>query len=319
MIVAATWGVRHQEFLHVWIPILAGLAFLALVVVLYRVVSGSWNLLYLAEGADQRLSTSKFQVLLWTIVVVFGYVVVETGRFTLGNFDAMDEIPPNVLIALGFTLGTATLAKGITSSFVASGRIRKGTDPTAGLKALLTDDSGAPDLSKWQLLAWTLIALTVYVVRVMYQLRVHDSPKLPDIDAPLMILMGLGQGAYVGKKLTTTTVARLSGIDPAAAQPGQTVVTVTGTALGGDDAGTQVTLDGAPMAAGDRSQWDDEKVVFTLPADGHPNGQPWRDGQRVAVGVTAGGRESANRLPLTVTVPGAPPAAAAQPDTTVPT
>ena len=312
MIVAATWGVRHQELLHVWIPILAGLAFIALVVVLYRLVSGSWNLVYLAEGADQRLSTSKFQVLLWTIVVVFGYVVVETSRFTNGEFDAMDDIPPNVLIALGFTLGTATLAKGITTSFVESGRIRKDADPTAGLKALVTDDSGAPDLSKWQLLTWTLIALVVYVVRVMYELRLQ-TPELPDIDAPLMILMGLGQGAYVGKKLTTTTVARLSGIDPAAAQPGQTVVTVTGTALGGDDAGTQVTLDGAPMAAGDRSQWDDEKVVFTLPPDGHPNGQPWRDGQRVAVGVTAGGRESANRLPLTVTVPGAPPATPAQP------
>lgn len=312
MIVAATWGVRHQEFLHVWIPILVGLAFLALVVVLYRLVSGSWKLAYLAEGADQRLSTSKFQVLLWTIVVVFGYVVVETSRFMNGEFDALDHIPPNVLIALGFTLGTATLAKGITTSFVASGRIRKGTDPAAGLKALVTDDSGAPDLSKWQLLTWTLIALVVYVVRVMYELRLQ-KPVLPDIDAPLMILMGLGQGAYVGKKLTTTTVTRLSGIDPAAATPGQTSVTVTGSALGGGDAGTQVTLDGAPTAVGDRSQWDDDKVVFTLPADRHPNGQPWRDGQRVAVGVTAGGRESANTLPLTVTVPSAAPAQPAQP------
>ena len=101
-----------NTFLHVGVPILVGLAFLALVFLLYWVWKRSWNVLKLAEGADGRLSTSKFQVLLWTIVVLFGYVVVETGRFVRGNFDALDKIPPNVLIALGFTIGTATLARG---------------------------------------------------------------------------------------------------------------------------------------------------------------------------------------------------------------
>ena len=162
------------------LPILVGFAFLALVFGLYWVWKRSWNVFVLAEGADGRLSTSKFQVLLWTIVVLFGYVVVETGRFMRGNFDALDKIPPNVLIALGFTLGTATLAKGITTSFIAGGRLKKEPDKQSGASTLVADDDGAPDLSKAQLLAWTLLALVVYVVRVCYQLRVQQ-PELPDI------------------------------------------------------------------------------------------------------------------------------------------
>src|SRR5919199_5248913 len=203
MLAATAWSDRHQEFLHVWVPILAGFGFIALCLILYRIWKGNWRIGKLAEGQDLRPSTSKFQVLLWTIVVLFGYVVVETARFVRGNFDPIEDIPQNVLIALGFTLATATVAKGITSSYVANGRVAKTSNAKAGFGSILTDDDGVPDLSKAQLLAWTLISIAVYLFRVMYQLRIERWPALPDIDAPLMVLMGLGQGAYLGKKLTT--------------------------------------------------------------------------------------------------------------------
>ena len=299
MAVVASWSDRHQEFLHVWIPVLVGLAFLAVVFGLYRVWKGSWNVLTLAEGADGRLSTSKFQVLLWTIVVLFGYAVVETGRFLRGNFDALDKIPPNVLIALGFTIGTATLAKGITTSFIAAGRLKKESDPTSGPGTLVADDDGVPDLSKAQLLAWTFVALVVYVVRVFYQLRVA-TPELPDIDAPLMVLMGLGQGAYIGKKLTTTSTPRLGDVNPKQGPP-RTQVTVTGAALGGKDLSTRVRLDDVALPApADRSSWEDDHVVFTIP-DQHPNGSPWTPPQVVTITVVSNGHTSANALPFTVT------------------
>jgi hypothetical protein len=288
-----------HTFLHVGVPILVGLAFLVLVFGLYWVWKRSWNVLKLAEGADGRLSTSKFQVLLWTIVVLFGYVVVETGRFLRSNFDALDKIPPNVLIALGFTIGTATLAKGITTSFIAGGRIKKEPDTSSGPGTLVADDDGAPDLSKAQLLAWTLLALVVYVVRVCYQLRVK-TPELPDIDAPLMVLMGLGQGAYIGKKLTTTSTPRLGELNPADGPPG-TTVTVTGVALGGKDESTRVRLDHVSLPApADRTDWDDDHVVFTIPPQ-HPKGKPWAAGDKVQVQVVSNGHTSANPLTFTVT------------------
>ena len=303
MVVAASWSHRHQEFLHVWIPVLVGLAFLALVFVLYRLWKHSWNVLALAEGADGRLSTSKFQVLLWTIVVLYGYFVVEAARFLRGNFDALDKIPPNVLIALGFTIGTATLAKGITTSFISGGRIKKNPDPTSGPGTLVADDDGAPDLSKAQLLAWTFLALVVYVVRVFYELRLK-TPQLPDIDATLMVLMGLGQGAYIGKKLTTTSTPRLGELNPAQGPPG-TAVTITGVALGGKDESTRVRLDDVSLPApADRTNWDDDHIVFTIPLQ-HPKGTPWAAGDTVKVRVVTNGHTSANALTFTVTAAGA--------------
>jgi IPT/TIG domain len=300
VVVAASWSHRHQEFLHVWIPVLAGVAFLVVMFVGYRLWRKSWNVFTLAVGADRRPSTSKFQVLLWTIVVIYGYVVVETARFLRGNFDALDQIPVNVLIALGFTIGTATLAKGITTTYVASGRIEKDPDPRAGGGAVLADDEGAPDLSKAQLLAWTLLALVVYVVRVFYQLRVQHWPELPDIDAPLMVLMGLGQGAYIGKKLVTTTTPRLGDVTPAQGPPG-TQVTISGVALAGKDEATRIRLDDVSLPApADRSDWDDDHVIFTVPPQ-HPKSQAWTPPQRVKVSVVAGGQTSANSLEFTVT------------------
>jgi IPT/TIG domain len=326
-VVAASWSDKHQRFLHVLIPILAGLAFLALVFFLYWVWKKSWNVFELARGADGRPSTSKFQVLLWTIVVLYGYVVVESARFMRGEFDVLDKIPPNVLIALGFTIGTATVAKGITTAFVASGRIKRepadrpttlattssagsaktkqASDPTAGPGALVAEDDGRPDLSKAQLLAWTMLALIVYLVRVHYQLRLQQ-PQLPDIDAPLMVLMGLGQGAYIGKKLTTTSTPRLGDITPTEGPP-QTQVTVTGVALGGQDESTRVRLDDVSLPApADRSDWDDDHVVFTIPPN-HPKGSAWAPPQKVKIRVVSNGQTSANALDFTVTAGSAPP------------
>jgi IPT/TIG domain len=233
---------------------------------------------------------------------------VETARFVRGNFDALNEIPSNVLIALGFTIGTATLAKGITTTFVASGRIKKdpadpnAAGPNAGAGALLADDEGAPDLSKAQLLAWTLLALVVYVVRVFYQLRVQHWPKLPDIDASLMVLMGLGQGAYIGKKLVTTTTPRLGDLSPTQGPPG-TQVTISGVALAGKDEATRIRLDDVSLPApADRTDWDDDHLVFTVqPQD--PKNQPWTPPQQVKVSVVSGGQTSANSLQFTVTAP----------------
>jgi hypothetical protein len=93
---------------------------------------------------------------------------------------------------------TLASAKAITSAYVANGKVTK---PTGGAGVLFTDDGGQTDLAKTQLLAWTTVAIVVYP----YVLCHSDATKgLPDIDGAIMVLMGLGHGAYVGKKLVTT-------------------------------------------------------------------------------------------------------------------
>jgi hypothetical protein len=79
---------------------------------------------------------------------------------------------------------------------------------------IFADDSGAPDLGKVQVILWTVIAVGVFLSKVFAIIHCPGCPYidpqtgtatyalgLPDIDQTLMILMGLGHGAYIGKKI----------------------------------------------------------------------------------------------------------------------
>ena len=56
---------------------------LAVLWVIYRLATGTWNVYRIAEGYDGRTSTSKMQFLLWTIVVIpcYAAVGVENWRY----------------------------------------------------------------------------------------------------------------------------------------------------------------------------------------------------------------------------------------------
>src|SRR5690242_7543055 len=99
-------------------PYLVAVGVLALLWLIYRVLSGSWNPLLVVCGADGRPSTSKLQLWLWTLVVLFAYVAIYTARASHGHFEPISQLPANVLIALGLSVMTATAAKGITVSFL---------------------------------------------------------------------------------------------------------------------------------------------------------------------------------------------------------
>jgi hypothetical protein len=285
-------------------PYLVGILTLVILLVLIRIFTGEWNPLTLATGADKRLSTSKLQWLIWTVVVLFSYTAVYAERLRMHKFEVPTEIPANVLIALGLTAGTMTVAKGITVGYLGSGKIAKDSAPApapgggAVTTGVLSDDGGEPDLSKVQLIAWTLIASVVYIITTVHVIQAVELPELPDIDPSLVVLMGLGQGAYLGKKLVTTTTPRLIGVTPANAKPG-TVVTVTGDAFGTTQG--VVTIDGIPLNAADIGPWTDDSFTFTVPAT-HPGGTPWAAGTAAApavasqLGMASGGQSSANRL-----------------------
>ena len=304
-----------------------GFAVLALLWLTYAVLTASRNLGALYEGADRRASTSKFQWFLWTAVALFSYAVVYAKRIWYGHFDYVSYIPPNLLYATGFSLTTMVAAKGITSGYVATGQLSKGPPPAAGTTgqtggsasptsipggqshaprpstatgaaALFVDDDGVPDLSKIQLIAWTFIAIASYLTQVAYQVNTLATPNLPDIDTALLVLMGLGHGAYLGKKLVTTDVPRLTGIVPGAGAAGQEI-TLLGMSFGDAQSGSQITIDGIPYEG--TAEWADKQIKFKLPS-AHPNGQRWTDGQQISIGLIVGGRDTVNRLPFTAKV-----------------
>lgn len=268
---------------------------------------GGGALLGLIEGADGRFSTSKFQWLLWTIVVVFSYAVVFTLNALHGGFHALSAVPINLLIAMGFSSGTMAGAKTITVRQLANDKIVKPSVVSGEGKvgALIKDDDGYADLSKIQMIAWTLIAIGVYIVRLVHQVDGASAASLalPDIDTALMVLMGLSQGAYLGKKMVSTAgglAPHIAGLLPSSGAAGKTV-TIVGTALGmntADDAST-LTIDTKPYTPPQPPEWNTTRITFTIPPQ-QLDGQPWEAGQRILVGVIVAAQES-NAVPFTLT------------------
>lgn len=277
----------------------SGVVVLVVLWVLYRVLGRTWNPGKLIEGADGRPSTSKLQWFLWTVVVVFSYSAIYAARAWTGNFGVISDIPQNLLIAMGLSVTTMAAAKGITVSYVSSGQVtKKAISPeTASSGAIIQDDDQIPDLSKIQMMAWTLIAIGIYLIRLVQEINTVSPPQLPDIDTALMVLMGLGQGAYLGKKLVTTTVPRLMGVSPGSGSPG-TEITIIGASFGEQQNSSLITIDGSPISPGGLV-WGNTQIKFELPAK-QLNGNEWPPGQRILIGIIVGGQDSANTLPFTI-------------------
>lgn len=286
-----------------YLPYLFGALALILLWILYiltvdKSMRNPWKLV---EGADGRPSTSKLQWFLWTVVIIFSYTVIYSARAMKGHFEPITDIPANLLIAMGLSITTTTAAKGITVAYVARGRVVKTkasnrTDSPRG--SIFQDDEGFPDLSKTQMVAWTLIANSIYLITIVHQVRT-DLPELPDIAPALMVLMGLGQGAYLGKKLITVSVPRLTILSPSSGKPGDKIE-IHGMSLGNRESG-QLLIDG--YSFGDAvTDWQDTLIRFTFPAK-RPDGKDWPPGQKVSIGVVVNGKESANTLPFTVLAP----------------
>jgi hypothetical protein len=194
-------------------PWLETVVLLGILWLTYRVVNGSWRFWLLAVGVDGRYSSSRFHGLCWTIVVFVAYTVLYLARVHAGSTEALHEIPPNVLTALGLSLGTTVAAAGITSSRVARNTTIKSHSPRSELTfaALVEDDQGNPDLVKAQLMVWTFVSLAVYIVatvdavtRTLAATNPTLLPALPDIDTTLLVLSGIGQGSYLAAKVATT-------------------------------------------------------------------------------------------------------------------
>src|SRR6516165_11189385 len=73
-VVLPVWWLYRTERLP--LPYAVGIWFLYGLWILYSFTAGDANALRLAEGADSRPSTSKFQWLLWTLAVLYAYVVI---------------------------------------------------------------------------------------------------------------------------------------------------------------------------------------------------------------------------------------------------
>jgi hypothetical protein len=236
--------------------------------------------------------------------------------FMHGQFDPAVQIPSNLILAMGLSSLTMLAAKGVTTSYAESGLVQKPENgPEAEAKSgsksnpevkggLFLDDEGKPDLSKIQIMGWTFIALGVFVGMVINTISTSALPQgLPNIDSTVLALMGIGQGAYVGKKLATKDdpdAPRLAALLPEKGEKGKPVK-ITGVNFKDYKSGSLITIDGKPCdIAFDQKDniWKDGEITFKLP-DKKPDGTEMKGD--IKIGLMVGDKKSVNELEFKVT------------------
>jgi hypothetical protein len=291
-------------------------------VIVYGAICGlagpkSGGVLGAIRGEDGRLSTSKFQFFLWTGVVIFVWVEIFVAQAIPGALacttSSNPAVPANVLLAMGFSVITLATAKGVTSAYVYAGRTAKGSNnPWSWSDLVCGDDGSRPDLSKIQMLVWTIIASASYLYTSLARVVVYThgtSPGppcgLPDIDPALMALMGIGQGAYLGTKIVQTATVILRSLSKPQTYAGDTV-TINGSGFGNQTGSVYFGRVAAVLAA-DQPAWTETAIKVIVPAIDSADNQPFKPGDTVMVGVLLTGADgtssTGNTLPFTYAAP----------------
>ena len=208
------------------------------------------------------------------------------------------SFPESILLLLGFSVTSQIAAAGITRSQLASGTIRKAKSakPDLSLRWLVLDDGGNVDLTRFQVVLWTVVAAGAFLSDT--QLALGTLPfvtSLPDVGYALVLLMGVGQAAYVGAKLVVSPKATIYRIVPGHAAPGFGA-TISGSGFGDTQGASVVLIGGAPATT---TAWSDSSIAFTVPRT-QADGTAWpATATTVNVTVANGPLETA-AIPFTV-------------------
>jgi hypothetical protein len=299
------------------VAILIGIAVLVVLYGVIGLITHHWRLKYLLNGLDGLGSTSKLQWFLWLIVILFGYTAIWVLRAEQDHYSALTDIPVNLLTVLGFSTGTAAAAKGITSGYVQTGKIAKTGVPASSTAAttggIFQDDSGGPELAKIQMVGFTIIAIGIFLATVIHQILVGDiKDSLPNIDSSLLVLMGISQGGYLGKKLVTFGTPVLYAPDPLGG-PASTAITLNGSGLGAQKGTSQLMLNGGPIPTID---WSDTVIHFAIPGEDPATGVEWANLPKVVALIVSMTGQLSNTVSINITARPAADAAgppAAQP------
>jgi hypothetical protein len=196
-----------------------------------------YGILDIFIGDEGGYSLSRLQAVLWAIVIISYQLSVIVALLMNKNFKNPLQFyqitfSEETLWLLGLSLGSYISVKGITIDQINKNPSRlKSKRPK--FSDIIVGDNGL-DFSRIQMLIWTIIAVFIFISNVeLYLSKIvntkkqedliglfynhidqftqdQQSPAKPD-NTPLpylpwsfIVLMGLSQGAYVGKKLIPT-------------------------------------------------------------------------------------------------------------------
>ena len=206
---ALEWQSVPVSRFYRWVSLLAATGSLLLLAFIF---SGKPTTLILGE--DNRYSTSKFQAVLWFWLVISGYMAIVFHRMNAAGWNYIGgvDIPPNLLFLSGISVLTYAGAKLITKSQIedaaAKGEVIRTRADEPAVKNLITSKGDRVDLGDYQIVVITILAVVVYavgVVEFMEHIEFRREITMPDVDATLLAIFGLGQAAYLGKKYAGDT------------------------------------------------------------------------------------------------------------------
>jgi len=148
---------------------------------------------------SHRFSLAKVQLALWFFVIFGAFLVIWLAT---GNFDTLNS---SILSTLSISAGTAlgdTFVKATGPTTAASPLPENDIDTFRAphwtarrfMRELVSDDEGC-SISRFQMLAWTVALVIVFLADVF------DDLQMPVFGPELLYLLGLSTGTYVAHRL----------------------------------------------------------------------------------------------------------------------
>lgn len=164
----------------------------------------------LLNGLDNRWSTSKVSIVLWTAAIVWAFV---TLLLRYGGSAAPSSVPAAYLALLGIPSAGALGAKAITSQGGGkSALVTPTNNPLAGAAQVFTDDTGSVDLLDSQYFLFNLVLLGYFVASFWHIGEpVGTKIMLPTLPGSLLALAGVSTVTYLGKKQLADATSEVAG------------------------------------------------------------------------------------------------------------
>ena len=209
------WARPSWEWSYIWAVVVLALPSVGLALVNWRdddAPKRRW-LLGLVQGADNRWSTSKTAIVLWTYALWWALLAVLIH--THGSGFADQTLKSQYLLLLGIPTTTAVAARSTQKGRKLTAKPHHEIDPqteksalpeptdefVTGVGQLFSDDSGQPDLLDSQYFGFTLVLLLWFVSAFMS----HPAAGLPVLPQTLVALSGVSAAGYAAKKALPAT------------------------------------------------------------------------------------------------------------------
>jgi hypothetical protein len=198
--------------------------FLSLAIVVFvfwairKLLAPSFSFADFLVGDSGKYSLSRLQAAVWAVVIIAYQIAVIITLIALGKFSEFNLVfSEETIWLLGLSYGSYITVKGISSAATTTVERAQVVPPSQRKWSDLIASEEGLDLSRFQMLIWTIIAAWAFLndvetylsnIKTAAELKPYfnsfgtsNSALLPTVDMSFLVLMGLSQGAYIGRKL----------------------------------------------------------------------------------------------------------------------